>query len=227
MTGGAPQDNDHAARRRAMVDWQLRRRGIRNEAVLKAMEEVPRHLFVPPRLQAAAYDDSPLYIGHGQTISQPYMVARMTELLEVSPGSRVLEIGTGSGYQAAVLAHMGAEVWTVERIPELAEKAKAILTELGYTQVHIRVGDGTAGWPEYAPYDGIVVTAAAPYVPDPLVEQLAENGRLVIPVGGRDIQQLRVVRKAAGGTKEHFVLDCRFVPLVGEYGYNDPEESTP
>lgn len=213
------EEHEFEVLRQAMVDWQLRRRGIRDEAVLNAMEEVPRHLFVPERLRSAAYEDCPLHIGHGQTISQPYMVARMTELLQVRPGSKILEIGTGSGYQAAVLAHMGAQVWTIERVPELAEKAARTLAELGFLAVHVIEGDGTLGWPEEAPYDGIIVTAAAPYVPDPLVNQLKVGGRLVIPVGGRDLQELRLVERTPDGVREQSVLDCRFVPLIGEYGY--------
>ena len=213
--------NAHAERRHAMVEHQLRRRGIQSQAVLEAMGTVPRHLFVPATAQHTAYDDSPLHIGQGQTISQPYMVARMTELLNVEAGSHVLEVGTGSGYQAAILAEIGAEVWTIERLPELAAMATSILRQLGYHKVHVVVGDGTLGLPEQAPYDGILVTAAAPSIPPSLTSQLGVGGRIVIPVGDRDIQELRVVKRTASGLTETSVLDCRFVPLIGAEGYKD------
>lgn len=224
MPHSAETPDEFAASRHAMVEQQLRRRGIASEAVLQAMEEVPRHLFVPETARHAAYDDSPLHIGRGQTISQPFMVARMTELLNVRPGSRILEVGTGSGYQAAVLDQLGAEVWTIERLPELAEAARQTLDRLGYDRVHVVNGDGTLGLPEQAPYDGIIVTAAAPHVPEHLTDQLAEGGRLVIPVGARDVQELRVVARTARGLETTYILDCRFVPLVGAEGY-PPEES--
>lgn len=219
MRHPAETDDQYVAARRGMVEYQLRRRGIASETVLRAMERVPRHLFVPESARFAAYDDSPLHIGHGQTISQPYMVARMTELLRIQPGARILEIGTGSGYQAAVLAEMGALVWTIERVPELAERARETLARLGYDHVQVFVGDGTVGRPEDAPYDGIVVTAAAPYVPSSLTDQLVPGGRLVIPVGGRDVQELRVLTRTQEGVSDTYVLDCRFVPLIGAQGY--------
>jgi len=202
-----------------MVETQIRARGIADPAVLRALERVPRHRFVPPEYQPDAYGDHPLPIGHGQTISQPYIVALMTELLGVGPADRVLEIGTGCGYQTAVLAEIAAEVYSVEIIPQLAAAAEQRLHELGYRNVHLRRGDGHEGWPEHAPYGGIIVTAAAAEVPPPLLEQLAEGGRLAIPVGtrlgGQDLVVLekkgaRVVRTNYGG-----VL---FVPLVRGQG---------
>lgn len=163
----------------------IRRRGVRNAAVLEAMARVPRERFVAPQLQAEAYGDYPLPIGHGQTISQPYIVALMTEALDLQPGDKVLEIGTGSGYQAAILAEMGMEVYTIEVVPALYEMAQARLAELGYDRVHCRLGDGNAGWPEHAPYAGIIATAAPSQIPPALIEQLADGGRLVIPIGPR------------------------------------------
>lgn len=199
----------------AMVDL-LRRRGIKDEAVLRAMGTVPRHKFVAGIEAGRAYGDHPLPIGHQQTISQPYMVAFMTEALALSPGDRVLEIGTGSGYQAAVLAEMGMEVYTVERIPELQQKAEARLEELGY-DVHAKLSDGYGGWPEFAPYDGIIVTAAAPALPDPLVDQLAEGGHLVIPVGQTGgFQTLWNIIKEDGQIRKVDLGGVAFVPFVSE-----------
>jgi protein-L-isoaspartate(D-aspartate) O-methyltransferase len=207
-----------------MVERQLKPRGIYKEAVLRAFADVPRHRFVGPDLRHSAYADHPLPIGEGQTISQPYMVALMTQCLEPKPGDRVLEIGTGSGYQTAILATISADLFTVERIPSLTKNAEKILRELGYNNVRFLVGDGTKGWPEEAPFDGIVVTAGAPRLPEPLVEQLAEGGRLVIPVGGSWSQDLMVVRKAQGKIEEEIVCGCVFVPLVGEFGWKDREK---
>ena len=216
-----PDDTNFSEQRNQMVQWQLRARGVTDEGVLAATLSVPRHLFVPPSRRGAAYEDSPLPIGEGQTISQPYMVALMTELLALTGSSRVLEIGTGSGYQAAVLAEIAAEVWTVERFPDLADRARKLLEGLGYGRVHVVVGDGTLGWPEEAPYDGIIVTAAAPAVPSALTAQLAPGGRLVIPVGSREVQWLRLVTRTEEGLRQRDVLECRFVPLIGEQGYED------
>jgi protein-L-isoaspartate(D-aspartate) O-methyltransferase len=205
----------------AMIEWQLRRRGIRDERVLQAMFEVPRHEFVPLLYQEAAYDDRPIVIGDGQTISQPYMVAAMTEATEVKPGDRVLEIGTGSGYQAAILAHLGAEVITMERIPRLAEAARKRLCRLGYPGVQVIAEDGSEGYPAGAPYAAIVVTAAAPAVPQVLVGQLAEGGRLVIPVGTLQLQTLQVIHKHGDKLSVRELDPCQFVPLVGRQAWPD------
>jgi protein-L-isoaspartate(D-aspartate) O-methyltransferase len=201
------------AMRRAMVDQQLKARGIRSEAVLAAMAKVPRHRFVRPTDADRAYSDMPLPIGSGQTISQPFIVAYMTEALDVARDEKVLEIGTGSGYQAAVLAELAREVYTIEIIPELAERARALLQELGYRNVHVRVGDGYLGWPEAQPFDGIMVTAAPDQVPEPLVQQLAPNGHMAIPVG-RGVQKLLVISKTSRGVVRQETLDVLFVPLV-------------
>ncbi len=212
---------DLATLRQAMVETQLRRRGIRDERVLQVMNEVPRHDFVAPFCLFEAYEDHPLPIGEGQTISQPYMVAIMTEALELEPGDKVLEIGTGSGYQTAILARLAAQVCTIEKFPSLARAAEERLRGMGFTNILFRTGDGSGGWPEHAPYQGIVVTAGAPYVPDVLVEQLAEGGRLVIPVGDTNQQELlQVVRR--GSEREIQTINyCRFVPLTGKYGWRE------
>jgi protein-L-isoaspartate(D-aspartate) O-methyltransferase len=202
-----------------MVDVQLLRRGIRDPAVLAAMRKIARHLFVPEQLRMMAYEDQPLPIDCRQTISQPYMVALMTEALALSKNDRVLEVGTGSGYQAAVLAELCSAVYTVEKIPDLAEKAKAVLQQLGYDTVSITVADGTCGWPEHQPYNGIIVTAGAPRVPQPLLDQLAEGGRLLIPVGDYDLQQLLRLTRTQDGIVREELGGCRFVPLRGEYGW--------
>ncbi len=217
------EERDFAHLRHQMVEFQLRRRGIADPKVLRAMECVPRHRFVSERVRWAAYDDEPLPIGLGQTISQPYIVARMTELLQIGEASRVLEIGTGSGYQAAVLAEIAREVWSIERHVELAVGAREILRGLGYETVHVVSGDGTLGLPEHAPYDGILVAAAAPVVPAPLPEQLADGGRLVIPVGDAFSQLLRIVIRTGDTFRERDLLGVRFVPLVGEKGYPSEE----
>jgi protein-L-isoaspartate(D-aspartate) O-methyltransferase len=197
-----------------MVDEQLVPRGIKDQAVLTAMRRVPRHAFVPESVRALAYADRPLPIGFEQTISQPAIVATMTELARVQPGSRVLEIGTGSGYQAAVLAAMGAEVYTIEIVPPLGQQAVKLLTQLGYKGVHARIGDGYRGWPEAAPFDAIIVTAAPPRVPEPLRQQLKKGGRLVIPVGGAD-QELRLITRSARGWDERSIIPVGFVPMTG------------
>lgn len=209
--------------RSRMVDQQLRARGISDQAVLEAMRKVPRHRFVPDHLQQYAYADEPLPIGEGQTISQPYVVALMLEALEVRPGDRVLEVGTGSGYVAALLDCMGCEVYTVERVPDLAARAAWRLRELGYRKVEVRCGDGTRGWAEKAPFDAILVSAAAPAVPPSLVAQLRAGGRLVIPVGDRGLQELVRVRKSAqGDTTREYLGAVSFVPLVGAEGWPEP-----
>jgi len=204
-----------------MVDTQLVPRGIRDKAVLNAMHTVPRHLFLDESAQYRAYDDMALPIGEGQTISQPYMVAIMTELLGLTGREKVLEIGTGSGYQAAVLAHLAKEVFTIERIASLAEKAEQKFRGLAYFNIHVRVGDGTLGWPEEAPFDGIVITAGSPKIPDPLKEQVSENGIIVIPVGSRYSQQLLRIKKTKSGFEEEYHTPCVFVPLIGEHGWKE------
>jgi len=207
--------------RQTMVARQLRARDISDERVLEAMERVPRELFVPDQERDHAYADAALPIGHGQTISQPYMVARIAEALALRPGERVLDVGTGSGYQAAVLAELGTEVVTIERIPELAERARASLAAAGYPQVHVRVGDGTLGVPELAPFDAIAVAAAAPAFPETLYEQLRARGRLVVPVGGEHMQRLEVIVRSPEGPAVVHSVPCRFVPLVGREGFGD------
>ncbi len=210
---------DLAAERREMVEAQLRGRDIVDEGVLRAMERVPRELFVPERDRGHAYQDAALRIGHGQTISQPYMVAKICETLALRPGQRGLDVGTGSGYQVAVLAELGAEVVTIERIPELAEQARANLAAAGYDRVEVVVGDGTLGLPERAPYDGIAVAAAAPGFPETLYEQLRPGGRLVVPVGGTRAQRLELIVRSPEGPAVVHSVPCRFVPLVGEEGF--------
>lgn len=207
--------------RARMVETQLRRRDVRDERVLAAMGRVPREAFVPEFEQDAAYGDHPLPIGAGQTISQPYIVARMTELLRVDPGDRVLDVGTGSGYQAAILAELGCRVVSIEREADLATSARARLAELGYgDRIEVRHGDGSLGAPDGAPWDGILVAAAAPEIPNPLREQLAEGRRLVIPVGSRREQTLLVVERHRDEWLERSDGMCVFVPLVGEAGWS-------
>ena len=203
-----------------MVELQLRGRDIVDEAVLRAMERVPRELFVPEAERARAYDDAALPLAHGQTISQPYMVARIAEALAVRPGERVLDVGTGSGYQAAVLAELGTDVITIERIPELAERARESLVEAGYESVEVVVGDGTLGVPQRAPFDAIAVAAAAPELPETLYEQLRPRGRLVVPVGGQRAQRLEVIIRSPEGPAVVHSVPCRFVPLLGEEGFS-------
>jgi protein-L-isoaspartate(D-aspartate) O-methyltransferase len=202
-----------------MVELQLRGRDIVDEAVLRAMERVPRELFVPGKQQGRAYDDAALPLAHGQTISQPYMVARIVEALATRPGERVLDVGTGSGYQAAVLAALGTDVVTIERIPELADQARASLAAAGYNGVEVVVGDGTLGMPDRAPFDAIAVAAAAPEMPETLYEQLRPRGRLVVPVGGPVTQRLEVIVRSPEGPAVVHSVPCRFVPLLGEEGF--------
>ncbi len=203
-----------------MVDMQLRARDIVDERVLEAMERVPRELFVPPEERPRAYDDAALPIGSGQTISQPYMVARICEVLSLTGSERVLDVGSGSGYQAAVLAELAAEVVTIERIPELAEQAQRALAEAGYENVEVRVGDGTLGVPDLAPFKAIAVAAAAPDIPETLYEQLEPGGRMAIPVGRRRSQDLLLVVRSPEGPAVIRSVPCRFVPLLGEEGFD-------
>jgi protein-L-isoaspartate(D-aspartate) O-methyltransferase len=205
--------------REEMVEFQIRARGIRDERVLAAMQKVPRHLFVPKGLERAAYEDRPLPIGGGQTISQPYIVAVMTEQLEIRPHDRVLEIGTGSGYQAALLAELGADVISVERLDDLALRAQENFTRAGVTGVRVVVGDGTKGYPPEAPYDAVIITAASPAVPEPLVEQLGEGGRLIAPVGPRECQDLIKLIKREGKVQRIPLGGVCFVPLIGQFGW--------
>jgi len=205
--------------RAQMVEEQLVRRGITDARVLSAMGKVPRHLFVEEALRGRAYGDHPLPIGEEQTISQPYIVALMTQLLELSGRLKVLEIGTGSGYQTAVLAELARRVCSVERLPRLAERARALLEQLGHTNVWVRVGSGTLGWPDEAPFDRILVTAGGPAVPPPLFQQLAEGGRMVVPIGGAVNQVLTLVEKVGGEMKTRECGECKFVKLVGKYAW--------
>lgn len=207
-----------------MVDTQLIPRGIKDERVLAAMRKVPRHLFVDELMQHRAYDDMALPIGEDQTISQPYMVAVMTELLELKGDEKVLEIGTGSGYQAAVLAEISFSVFTIERKAVLAERAEERIHALGYDNVQVRVGDGTLGWPEEAPFDRIIITAGSPQIPQPLIEQLSDGGIIEAPVGDRFSQQLVIARKLKGSLSEQLHTPCMFVPLIGEYGWGGEEK---
>ena len=211
--------DEYMIQRHQMVEEQIESRGVRDGRVLEAMEAVPRHEFVDREARSWAYSDAPVGIGHGQTISQPYIVALMTELLQLQGDECVLEVGTGSGYQAAVLSRLVAEVHTIEVIPELAATARATLLRLGYRNVHVHVGDGSSGWAEAAPYGGIVVAAAAPAVPLPLLEQLDEGGRMVIPVGSSGFQQLEVWTCQGQEYKREVNLPVAFVPLRGEHGW--------
>jgi len=207
---------DLAAQRQRMVTEQLKARGISDERVLNAMNKVPREEFVPPDSRAGSYEDGPLPIGYGQTISQPYIVAFMTEQLRLKPSDRVLEIGTGSGYQAAILAELVSEVYSIEIVEPLAKNAEATLQRLGYENVHVKIGDGYKGWPEAAPFDAIIVTCAPDKVPQPLVDQLKDDGRMVIPVGDRFAQELYLLEKKNGQLKQSATLPVRFVPMERE-----------
>ncbi len=221
MTAQNIMSDPQAATRKRMVQTQLVSRGIRDARVLLAMSKVPRHLFVEEALRGQAYGDFPLPIGEQQTISQPYIVALMTEALELLGTEKVLEIGAGSGYQAAILAELAAQVFSIERIPALASRARRNLESLRYFNVKIKVGDGTLGWPEEAPFDAIIVTAASPAIPQPLLNQLALGGRLVIPVGDCYSQTLTVVRQSPEGLEFDYRGGCRFVKLIGSYGWSE------
>lgn len=218
-------NDQYTTPRDLMVATQIQVRGVSDPRVLAAMRRVPRHLFVPRHLWDQAYNDYPLPIGEDQTISQPYIVALMTEMLELKETDRVLEIGTGSGYQAAILAELAAEVFSIDRMEGLANHARQVLEELGYGNVRIRVGDGTLGWPEEMPFDAIIVTAGAPKIPRPLTEQLALGGRLVIPVGDSWSQTLTLVRKTKEGLKFESHGGCRFVRLIGKHGWDGGREA--
>lgn len=210
---------DYGDAREKMVKQQLVLRGISDSRVLTAMGKVPRDRFVGKDQKPSAYADRPLSIGYGQTISQPYIVALMTEALELEPENKVLEIGTGSGYQAAILAEIVKKVYTIEKIEPLLKQAQKILEDLGYDNIISKVYDGTQGWPEHAPFDAILVTAGAPRIPSPLMDQLAEGGRMIIPVGDETLQELIKVTKKTGKSQREKLGGCRFVPLVGEHGW--------
>jgi len=216
---GTSKEHDYTSARLVMVRSQLQRRGITDAQVLQAMREVPRHLFVPPEWRHQAYSDRPLPIGDEQTISQPYMVAIMTQNLALQGHEHMLEIGTGSGYQAAVLSRLAAHVSSIEYFADLADSARALLQRLGYINVEVIVGDGGLGLPAQAPYDGIIVAAAAPHVPQPLLAQLAEGGRLVIPVGSATSQELFIITRRGDDYAQERSVPCRFVPLLGEEGW--------
>jgi protein-L-isoaspartate(D-aspartate) O-methyltransferase len=216
-----PMDENYREAREKMVDTQLIPRGIRDPGVLNAMRKIPRHLFVEGPLGAEAYADHPLPIGQGQTISQPYIVALMTEALELTGSEKTLELGTGSGYQAAILAELSARVYTIERVKPLLDKAKEVLDRLGYGNIEYKLYNGTIGWEEHQPYDAIMVTAGAPRIPDPLLQQLADHGRLIIPLGNRYSQELIRVTKKGDSLVEKSFGGCRFVSLVGEHGWKE------
>jgi protein-L-isoaspartate(D-aspartate) O-methyltransferase len=215
----APADTYEAARNK-MVDDTIVSRGIKDARVIAAMRKVKRHDLVPPELRPRAYEDTPLPIGYDQTISQPYIVAAMTEAAQLQPGEKVLEIGTGSGYQAAVLAELGVDVYSIEIVEPLATRTHQLLARMGYAKLNLRIGDGYKGWPEAAPFDAIVVTAAPEKIPQPLIDQLAVGGRLVIPVGAAGDQDLRVITRSKDGTTSETLFPVRFVPMTGEAQQN-------
>lgn len=215
-------ESEFRGARQRLVDT-LREKGIRDLSVLRAMEQTPRHAFVPTGLRHRAYEDAPLPIGNGQTISQPWVHARYLELLELTGKERVLEIGTGSGYQTVLLAHLVAQVFSIERIPALFQQAREAIQRAGVRNVSLLMGDGTVGWREYAPYDAILVGAGAPSLPQPLVDQLAEGGRLLVPVGDRDEQKLIVAQRKGGNIETREVAPVRFVPLLGTHGWSASE----
>jgi protein-L-isoaspartate(D-aspartate) O-methyltransferase len=213
--------NDYKVARERMVNHQLISRGITDKGVLSAMRKIPRHQFTEEALIGEAYNDHPLPIGHKQTISQPYIVALMTEALELTGNEKTLEIGTGTGYQTAILAELSVKVYTIERIRPLMEKARHLLNELGYTNIMFKSYDGTLGWEEYAPFDAVIITAGAPKIPEPILNQLADGGRLVIPVGDRLSQDLIKVRKKNGDYEKENLGGCRFVDLIGVHGWKE------
>ncbi len=213
---GAQGKTDFSRQREEMVELQIEARGIKDKKVLAAMKKVKRHLFVPPGLRDLAYYDRPLPVGQGQTISQPYIVALMTELLLLKGDEKVLEIGTGSGYQAAILAEIAGQVYTIEILPTLARGAERLLNQLGYKNIKVRCGDGYQGWPEYAPFDAIIVTCAPPDIPQALIDQLADGGRLVLPLG-EEVQELKVLVKKKGKIEIEDIIPVRFVPMVKGY----------
>jgi len=217
LAPGCRPSDDYRTLRESMVRRQISARGVEDPRVLAAMGRVPRHEFVPRDLQPAAYDDRPLPIGEGQTISQPFIVALMTEVLELSPDDRVLEIGTGSGYQAAVLAELTDHVYTIEIIESLGRRAEQTLVRLGYDRVRVKIGDGYLGWEEHAPFDAIIVTCAPERIPRPLIDQLAEGGRMVIPVGPRHAQELVLAVKEKGQVRQQEIIPVLFVPMTGEH----------
>jgi protein-L-isoaspartate(D-aspartate) O-methyltransferase len=208
-------------KRLLMVENQLKSRGIADQNVLSAMSKIPRHLFIPPEKSDCAYDDGPLSIGEGQTISQPYIVALMTQCLQIGENEKILEIGTGSGYQMSILLELTRNVYSMERLPSLAQKARKNLTALGHKDLQIRVGDGTCGWSEEAPFDGIIVTSGAPDVPPALKQQLAEGGRLVIPAGSRYTQTLYTITRKGNTFHQEEITPCVFVPLIGKHGWEE------
>ncbi len=218
LISGCRQEGSYQVLRERMVERQILARGITDQAVLDAMRRVPRHEFVPEDLRHAAYEDHPLSIGEGQTISQPYIVALMTEVLHLLPGERVLEIGTGSGYQAAVLAELTDQVYTIEILEDLGKRGEETLQRLGYSRVRVKIGDGYLGWEEHAPYDAIMVTCAPDHIPQPLVDQLVEGGRMVIPVGRGYRQELYLVEKKEGQIRQTDIIPVLFVPMTGEHG---------
>jgi protein-L-isoaspartate(D-aspartate) O-methyltransferase len=213
--------------REKMVSSQIEARGVTNPLVLKAMRAVPRHCFMPEDIQEMAYTDRPLPLGQGQTISQPYIVAYMTQGLRLCGGEKILEIGTGFGYQAAILSQIASEVFTIEYLDDLAQTAQYALTQLGYTNVHLSTGDGTLGWPEASPFQGIIVTASGPYIPESLKQQLAVGGRLLMPVGEYRFGQtlIRLTKGTGGHFQEERLLDVAFVPLVGKFGWKGEDEA--
>ena len=219
-----PIDGEFRGARERLVET-LREKGIRDMAVLRAFERTPRHAFVPTGLRHRAYEDAPLPIGNGQTISQPWVHARYLELLQLKGSERVLEIGTGSGYQTVLLAHLVEQVFSIERIPALFQQARDAIQRSGVRNVSLLLGDGSLGWREYAPYDAILVGAAAPGLPQPLIDQLAEGGRLIVPVGDKEEQKLVVARRIGGDIETHEIAPVRFVPLVGSHGWNAGNEN--